>query len=88
MANSAYKKVSDQMHHNDQHNGTRPNTGPKPVTHGKKKKEGSMSNCLPRISDHMKRDKHTRNTKGNECKCKDGSSSSSDSDNDARVKRT
>ncbi|MFS7900952.1 hypothetical protein Hanom_Chr00s154853g01823241 [Helianthus anomalus] len=32
MANSAYKKVADQMHHHDQHNnGLQPNTGPKPV---------------------------------------------------------
>ncbi|KAF5800864.1 hypothetical protein HanXRQr2_Chr06g0241531 [Helianthus annuus] len=33
MANSAYKKVADQMHHHDQHNnGLQPNTGPKPVS--------------------------------------------------------
>ncbi|KAI3713545.1 hypothetical protein L1987_72123 [Smallanthus sonchifolius] len=85
MANSAYKKVADQMHHHDQHNnGHRPNSGPKPVS--AKQKEQSMSNCIPRIGDHKKRDKNSRK-KGNDCKCKDGSSSSdSESDNDARVK--
>ncbi|KAK9053021.1 hypothetical protein SSX86_029651 [Deinandra increscens subsp. villosa] len=97
MANSAYKKVADQMHHLDQHtHGHRPNSGPKPVSPkpvshkpvGPKQKESSMSNCIPRIGDHKKRDKSSRRKKGDDCKCKDGSSSSdSESDNDAHVKR-
>lgn len=98
MANSAYKKVADQMHHHDQQhsNGNRLNTGPKQGCHGSggvtegKKKEGSMSNCIPRIGDHKRREKLPKK-KGNNCKCKDGSrsnsSSDSESDDDARVKR-
>ncbi|PWA99222.1 hypothetical protein CTI12_AA010550 [Artemisia annua] len=88
MANSAYKKVAEQIHHHDQHNnGHRPNTGPKPVS--PKQKDGSMTNCIPRIGDHKKRDKTSRKKKGNDCKRKDGSSSSdSESDNEAHVKRT
>ncbi|XP_024994201.1 uncharacterized protein LOC112527667 [Cynara cardunculus var. scolymus] len=102
MANSAYKKVADQMHHHDQHsNGHRPITGPKQACHGSggvtegKKKEGSMTNCIPRIGDHKRREKIPKK-KGNNCKCKDGSgsrsrsrssSSDSESDNDAHMKR-
>ncbi|KAL8201024.1 hypothetical protein R6Q57_012363 [Mikania cordata] len=102
MANSAYKKVADQIHHHDQHNnGHRPNSGPKPagpklvgpkpagpIPVGPKQKESSMSNCLPRIGDHIKRDKNSRK-KGKNCKCKEGSSSDSESDksdNDAHMK--
>lgn len=83
MANSAYKKVADQMHHHDQ--------PPKQAAcHGSegRKKEGTMTNCIPKMSDLKKKEKHSKK-KGNNCKCKDESSSSdSESDNDAHVKRT
>lgn len=80
MANSAYKKVADQMHHHDQPT----NAAPKPAAGGKKN-EGAMSNCIPKIGDLKKKEKHSKK-KENNCNCKkDGnssSSSSSDSDND------
>ncbi|MFS7941992.1 hypothetical protein Hanom_Chr06g00482851 [Helianthus anomalus] len=87
MANSAYKKVADQMH---QHHHDQPNTGPKPAS--PKQKESGMSNCIPRIGDHKKKGKNSRKKKGNDCECKDDNSSSSDSenesnDNNAHVKR-
>nr|GEU72388.1 hypothetical protein [Tanacetum cinerariifolium] len=41
-----------------------------------------MTNCIPRIGDHKKRDKTSTKKKGNDCKCKDGSSSNSDSESD------
>ncbi|KAK1438501.1 hypothetical protein QVD17_04310 [Tagetes erecta] len=63
--------------------------GQKPA--GPKQKESSMSNCIPRIGDHIKRDKNSRKKKGNNGKRKDGSGSSSssdsESDTDAHVKR-
>lgn len=83
MANSAYKKVADQMHHHDQP----PKQAACNGSEGRKK-EGTMTNCIPKMSDLKKKEKHSKK-KGNNCKCKDESSSSdSESDNDAHVKRT